>query len=775
MVAMRIQPVAPLLVGAFAALLACNAASTGAGGETSQTVTLVFTSSPEAVSSGQTATFAATVTGVGDTSVTWGVEEASGCGTISAAGLYSAPLVSAETSCHVVAASRAVPNVSDHRAVRVVPVQPSVAISISPASASLVGGQSQTFTTTVTGTSDTAVTWSLQEASGCGSVVGGVYASPVVAAAVTCHVLATSHADPSKTAAAAVAVSVSPQAAAPTFSPAAGTYTSSVAVTLASSTAGAVIRYTTDGSTPSAASTRYTAPFTLTATTTVRALAQATGYRDSTVSVATYAVTTPTVAVAIDPTSASALSGGVVTFTATVTGTGNTAVTWSVEEASCGSVTSGGVYTAPTVGGTTTCHVRATSQADGSKYARATVTVSVPPQAAAPTFSPAAGTYTSSVAVTLASSTAGAVIRYTTDGSTPSAASTRYTAPFTLTTTTTVRALAQATGYRDSTVSSATYAITTPTVAVAVTPTTASAVSGEVLAFTATVTGTGNTAVTWSVEEASCGSVTSGGAYSAPTVSSTTICHVRATSQADGSKYARATVTVTATPPDALAILAGRAIYFGHQSVGANIMNGVRRAVAASSGTKPTVASVGTAPAAGDMQVGRWDEGYVGANYDPISKINAFQTVMLSAAGGALDGFGGGKSIAMMKFCFVDVQGSWYASHGDADLFAAYQAMVATVQAQRPNVRLVHFTIPLCYPDSTDNAKREAYNARLRAAYGTGVFDLAKLESTDPGGNAMVGANGRYAYQGWVVGDNCHPGTAGEDMLAAALIDYLGQ
>jgi hypothetical protein len=422
-----------------------------------------------------------------------------------------------------------------------------------------------------------------------------------------------------------------------------------------------------------------------------------------------------------------------------------------------------------------TCHVVATSHADPSKTAAAAVAVSVPPQAAAPTFSPAAGTYTSSVAVTLALATGGAVIRYTTDGSTPSASSTRYTAPFTLTATTTVRALAQATGYRDSTVSSATYAITTPSVAVAVTPTTASAVSGEVLAFTATVTGTSNTAVTWSVEEASCGSVTSGGAYSAPTVSATTTCHVRATSQADGSKYARATITVTATPPDALSILAGRAIYFGHQSVGANIMNGVRRAVAASTGTKPTVASVGTSPAATDVKIGQWDEGYVGANYDPISKINAFQAIMQSAAGGALDGFGSGKSIALMKFCFVDVQGSWYASHGDADLFAAYQTMVNTVAAQRPNVRLVHVTMPLCWPDSADNAKREAYNARLRAAYGSAVFNLAKLEATDPSGNAVTGANGRYAYQGWVLGDNCHPGSAGEDMLSAALIDYLAK
>jgi hypothetical protein len=396
----------------------------------------------------------------------------------------------------------------------------------------------------------------------------------------------------------------------------------------------------------------------------------------------------------VAPAIATVVGGQALTFIATVTGNADTTVTWSIQEGSgCGTV-AGGVYASPMAAAAVTCHVVATSHADTSKSASATVSVTPTPQAAAPTFSPAVGTYTGPVTVTLTSTTSGAVIRYTTDGSTPSGSSAVYSSPLALAATTTIRAIAQVAGSRDSAVSSGTYSITAPAVAVVVAPTTATAVSGEVLAFTATVTGSSNTAVTWSVEEASCGSVTSGGAYSAPTVTVTTTCHVRATSQADTSKYARATITVSNAQDADLSVLAGRAICFGHQSVGANIMNGVRRAVAASTGTKPTVASVGTSPAVTDVKVGRWDEGYVGANYDPISKINAFQAIMASAAGGALDGFGSGKSIAMMKFRFVDVQGAWYLAHGDADLFAAYQAMVNAVAAQRPNVRLVHFTMP---------------------------------------------------------------------------------
>jgi hypothetical protein len=60
-------------------------------------------------------------------------------------------------------------------------------------------------------------------------------------------------------------------------------------------------------------------------------------------------------------------------FTATVTGTTNTAVLWS---ASCGAISSSGFYTAPPI--QTSCAVTATSRADSSKFASATVDISAP-------------------------------------------------------------------------------------------------------------------------------------------------------------------------------------------------------------------------------------------------------------------------------------------------------------------------------------------------------------------------------------------------------------
>ena len=78
---------------------------------------------------------------------------------------------------------------------------------------------------------------------------------------------------------------------------------------------------------------------------------------------------------------------------------------------------------------------------------------------ATPAFSPAAGTYTGSVTVTISDATSGATIRYTTDGSTPTTSSPIYTGPITLTQTTTIRAMATASGMTDSNVASATYTI----------------------------------------------------------------------------------------------------------------------------------------------------------------------------------------------------------------------------------------------------------------------------------------------------------------------------
>jgi hypothetical protein len=107
--------------------------------------------------------------------------------------------------------------------------------------------------------------------------------------------------------------------------------------------------------------------------------------------------------------------------------------------------------------------------ANGKVYVPSNGTVSAfgllnlaPAPATAPTFSPGSGSYTSTQTVTLSDPTPGAVIYYTTDGSIPSTSSAKYSAPLSIGTSTTVNAIATASGYANSAVSRATYAISAP-------------------------------------------------------------------------------------------------------------------------------------------------------------------------------------------------------------------------------------------------------------------------------------------------------------------------
>jgi hypothetical protein len=80
--------------------------------------------------------------------------------------------------------------------------------------------------------------------------------------------------------------------AAPTFSPPGGTYSSAQSVTLSDATAGSSIRYTVDGSTPTATSTLYSGPISVSATRTINAIGLKSGSTTSAVASASYTIGT---------------------------------------------------------------------------------------------------------------------------------------------------------------------------------------------------------------------------------------------------------------------------------------------------------------------------------------------------------------------------------------------------------------------------------------------------------------------------------------------------
>jgi len=84
-------------------------------------------------------------------------------------------------------------------------------------------------------------------------------------------------------------ISTTPTAATPTLSPASGSYTNSISVTLSDSTPGAAIHCTTDGTTPTVNSPTC-GNVTINSTTILKAMATATGFNPSGVATATFVI-----------------------------------------------------------------------------------------------------------------------------------------------------------------------------------------------------------------------------------------------------------------------------------------------------------------------------------------------------------------------------------------------------------------------------------------------------------------------------------------------------
>jgi hypothetical protein len=107
----------------------------------------------------------------------------------------------------------------------------------------------------------------------------------------------------------------------PTFSVPGGTYTSVQTVAISDMTPGAAIYYTTDGSVPTAASSLYSGPITVSSTETVEAIAVATGYFPSAPGSAAYTINLPppTFAFSVAPASVTVNPGGQGTATLTIT------------------------------------------------------------------------------------------------------------------------------------------------------------------------------------------------------------------------------------------------------------------------------------------------------------------------------------------------------------------------------------------------------------------------------------------------------------------------
>jgi Chitobiase/beta-hexosaminidase C-terminal domain len=245
------------------------------------------------------------------------------------------------------------------------------------------------------------------------------------------------------------------RAATPTIAPASGTYVGAVTVAMSDATSGAAIHFTTDGSVPTGASPVYTGPILITRTTTVRAIATATGMVDSDVASAAYTIRAAPPAV--NPPAGTYVGSVTVSMTAANGATIRYTTDGSAPTAASAAYTGPIVLTRST---TVRAIATATGMADSTETSAAYVVAAV-----APTFSPAAATYSQPQSVTLSTTTSGATMYYTTDGSTPTTSSTPYTGAIAVNRSMTLRAIATASGMANSAVAVAAYTLqaATPT------------------------------------------------------------------------------------------------------------------------------------------------------------------------------------------------------------------------------------------------------------------------------------------------------------------------
>ena len=194
--------------------------------------------------------------------------------------------------------------------------------------------------------------------------------------------------------------------------------------------------------------------------------------------------------------------------------------------------------------------------------------------------------------------------------------------------------------------------------------------------------------------------------------------------------------------------LSKKRIYFGHQSVGQNILVGVKMLMEANSHIQVNLIETHN-PA--DFNDGIFAHSNVGENRKPKSKIDSFAQIIESDLCKK-------ANIAFFKFCYVDID-----SKTDLlEIFEYYKKTMSYLKQKYPNIVFIHVTVPLRTVQSgikvplkklvgkpvegyCDNISRNDFNKILISEYGDKqpIFDLAMIESISPDGRRSS-----FSYEG---------------------------
>ena len=197
-------------------------------------------------------------------------------------------------------------------------------------------------------------------------------------------------------------------------------------------------------------------------------------------------------------------------------------------------------------------------------------------------------------------------------------------------------------------------------------------------------------------------------------------------------------------PNEAWEKLSEQTIYFGHQSVGNNIIDGIKDVSKKIPSLNLNILELSEGRG---LKNGVFVHSRIGANSDYNLKINDFLKVLDSGVGEKAD-------IVALKFCYLDVQSSTDISK----MFETYRTAMETVHNKFPKLKVVHFTVPLTVSKTTwrtwlkkllgktdlweynDNIKRNEYNKLLIEAYvgKESVLNIAEIESTKQDGSRQT-------------------------------------
>lgn len=239
-------------------------------------------------------------------------------------------------------------------------------------------------------------------------------------------------------------------------------------------------------------------------------------------------------------------------------------------------------------------------------------------------------------------------------------------------------------------------------------------------------------------------------------------------------------------PGEYWAKLAEKKIFFGHQSVGYNIIDGITDIINERDGIKLNVIEA-REPAAFDQPV--FAHSQVGMNTDPSSKIKRFGEIMDTGVGSNVD-------MAFFKFCYVDIM----RDSDPQEIFDGYSASLEKLKDRYPDTKFLHVTVPIrSVPKGAkrnlkqtvksligkpgvldDNMMRQSYNKLLRNTYSKTepFFDLALIESINPDGfrcYAIKGAEKVNFMASEYTEDGGHLNSQGRKKVAEQLLIILAE